>query len=61
MENYKIFSTAYSLNCKFLTSVTFGKFAGVIILSTFSNINILEMHDVIDPARPNHPINSPVV
>lgn len=41
--------------------MTSGKSAGVTIVSTFSNIKMPKMHDVIDSARPNHPISKPVV
>lgn len=38
-----------------------GKFSGVIITSTFSSITRLKIHDIIDSANPNQPINNPVV
>lgn len=38
-----------------------GKSLGVIMVSTFSSIKMLKMHDVIDSANPNQPINKPVV
>lgn len=38
-----------------------GKSFGVIIVSTFSSNKMLKMHDVIDSANPNQPINKPVV
>lgn len=43
-----------------LLSVPFVIF-GIIDVSIFSNIRMLVMHDVIDSAKPSHPINKPVV